>query len=408
VKITHLRSATQGDRARVAATVIWEDCDRPQREVYFETDSRFADGLACNPDAFLTMAIPPAFYHGEKRVFIEGEICPELRSGLMTCMAVLRDWHKIDRDLITIEAKNRSRLLAPRPPERAAFFFTGGIDSLSTLRANRLNYPSSHPSSIKDGIFVCGFDTDKPETFHNVVNYLSPLAKDARVTLVPVYTNERYLDDDWLFWLDFLEGAALSAAAHVLSNRLTLAFIASSWDIPNLHPIASHPLLDPNYSSGEVRIRHDNAALTRLEKTGILAGWDTALRHLRVCNKVQLYTADRFNCGACEKCVRTMLGLYIYDALERTPAFPPTRLTEELIREVVCLDRTSFRYWPELIAPLKAKGRVDLARGIQYALDRYYGEKGLAGPFKRLDRVLFKDSLRELKRNVVGKRRKKK
>jgi hypothetical protein len=347
-------------------------------------------------------------FHGEKRLLVEGEICPELRDGLMTSMAVLRHWYKMDRDLVRIEAKTRSQLVAPRPPERAAFFFTGGIDSLSTLRANRLNYPASHPSSIKDGIFVFGFDTDKPETFQNVVNYLSPLAQDAKVTLVPVYTNERYLNDDWLFWLDLLEGAALAAAAHVLSNRLTLAFIASSWDIPNLHPIASHPLLDPNYSSCEVRIRHDNAALTRLEKTGILAGWDTALRHLRVCNKVQLYTAERFNCGKCEKCVRTMLGLYIHDALERTPAFPRTRLSEELIREAARLDRTSFRYWPELIAPLKARGRADLARGIQYALDRHYGETGLAGPLKRIDRVLFKDSLREFKRNVVAKRRKKK
>ena len=53
MKIEDLRSEKGGGRAKVAATVIWEDCDRPTHEVYFETDEAFADGLSCNPHAFL-------------------------------------------------------------------------------------------------------------------------------------------------------------------------------------------------------------------------------------------------------------------------------------------------------------------------------------------------------------------
>jgi len=407
MRISHLRTEKNGNRSRIAATITWEDCDRPQRDIHFETEEQFAGGLSCNPDAFLVAAIVPALWHGEKRVLVEGEICPELRDGLLMVLAVLRHWYPTLRPL-KIDAKARPGLLAGKGAERTAFFFTGGVDSLSTLRGNRLNFPRTHPSSIKDGIFLFGLDMDKAETFKNVVNYLTPLARDAEVTLVPIYTNERYLDEDWLFWIDAFEGAVLAAAAHALAHRVNLAFIASSFDIPNLHSLASHPLLDPNYSSREVRIRHDNAALSRLEKTRILAGWDTALKHLRVCNRVETYSEQQFNCGRCEKCLRTMLALYYWDALDKAPAFPRVALTEELVREAVQLSRTCFRFWPELIEPLKQKGRPDLARGVQFALDRYYGETGLVGPLKRLDRVYFKDSLRELKRSVVSKRRKKK
>jgi hypothetical protein len=401
MRVHNLRSEQNGDRARVVATVTWEDCDRPQREIHFETDKQFADGLSCNPDAFLLSCIIPALWHGEKRVSIEGEICPELHDGLIMAMSVIRHWYGLTRELVTIEAPARQTPSAQRASARAAFFFTGGVDSLAALRLNRLHYSHTHPNSVKDGIYIFGLETDNPETFKDVVDYLSPLADDARINLVPVYTNERQLDDDWDFWLLAFEGAVLCAAAHALSRRLSLAFVGSSIDVPNLHPIASHPLLDPNYSSYELRIRHDNAALSRLDKIRILAGWDMALRHLRVCNRVETYTSEQFNCGRCEKCVRTMLGLYLADALEKAPAFPETKLTEEFVREFAHINWKAFRFWPELIRALEQKGRPDLARAGKYALSRFYGETGWKGAIRKMDRVFFGGSVFRLKRAIV-------
>ena len=37
MRIEGLHSEKRGDRTRVAATVKWEDCDRPAYELYFET-----------------------------------------------------------------------------------------------------------------------------------------------------------------------------------------------------------------------------------------------------------------------------------------------------------------------------------------------------------------------------------
>lgn len=397
MKIDNLRHEQNGSRVRIVAEVRWEDCDRPTQEVYFEVSEEFGDALACDPHPFLVAAIMPALWYGEKRVAVDGEVCPELRAGLITAMSVIHHWYRLPRELVHIETKT-SMHPATRIPERAGFFLTGGIDSLATLRSNRLDFSLQHPGSFKDGLAIFGLEVDDTQAFEHVVKHLSALSQQTGVTLIPVYTNERYLEASWDFWIDVFEGAVLAAVAHALGQRLTVATIASSFDIPNLHCLASHPMLDPFYSSYDVRIRHDGAALSRFEKTRLLAGWDIGLQHIRVCNLTDQYQADRLNCGQCEKCIRTMVALLALGGLDKTTAFPSIRLSEELIREKVRLHWKNFRFWPELIAPLEAVGRQDLARGVRYALARYHGEIGWKGAIRRFDRVHLNSRLRAMKR----------
>ena len=90
VRIENLRSECRSGMARVAATVIWEDCDRPKRDIYFEIDEARADRLICNPEAFLVAASVPALQHGEARIAVDAAICPELRERLATNLDWLR------------------------------------------------------------------------------------------------------------------------------------------------------------------------------------------------------------------------------------------------------------------------------------------------------------------------------
>ena len=164
MRIQNFSTSNDGNRARVAATVVWEDCDRPTHEIFFETTPEFADDLTCNPDAFLVACIMAAMRYGEQRVFIEEEICPELQDNLIVAMSYIRhwyDWYSTSHKFVKIEAKLRSSILSS--PARAGWFCSGGIDSLSTLRANHLNYPKDHPGYIRDGIFIYGFDFGKSE-----------------------------------------------------------------------------------------------------------------------------------------------------------------------------------------------------------------------------------------------------
>ncbi len=391
MKINNLTTEKNGNYTKVAATVIWEDCDRPTQELYFETTTELANSLTCNPHAFLVAGIIPAMHHGEKRIYLDAEICPELQAGLMMAMGWLRQWYHSDRQLVSIEAKTKSDFTWPQF-QRAAFFFSGGIDSLATLRVNRLDFPLEHPRSFKDGILILGLEGHEIEgqLAGQHLSLLSELAIDAKIDLLPVYTNIRNLDRDLEFWHNEFQAALLSAVAHAFSARLTDVTIASSEYAPFVVPYGTHPLLDPNYSSQNLRIRHDSVLLSRLDKTKIIAEWDAGLQNLKVCTRNQY---EDLNCGRCEKCLRTMTALEAIGMLEKTTAFLRKDICEEILVNGAYIGDEGIRYcYLETVDLLKQKGRDDLVRGIKRIVDRF-DEKDFKGIVQRLDRKFLKGNL---------------
>lgn len=388
MKVENFKLETANNWARAAATVTWEDCDRPTREVYFETTGEAAQDLSCNPDAFLLATIVHAIHHGEQRLFIDAEVCPRLRDGALIAMRWLRHWRRHDwyrnTPLLEIEAKTRSHPLSPPTLPRAGFMFSGGIDSLSTLRANHLSFPPDHPGYIRDGIFIHGFnfgryeDADQLEAYRDLENRLISFSKQIGLNLLSVRTNLRHLDNDNPIWSHELQGAALSAVAHSLVRRLTDVSIGSTYEISIMQPKGSHPLLDPNYSSFDLRIHHTGLEYSRLEKTKLVADWDTALQQLRVCDKTNaLQTTldtEMQNCCKCEKCVRTMTTFVALGKLEQANTFRVKNVTRELLLSVRPDIKNPYRAscYTDLIAPLEAQGRHDLADELRRIVTRFH------------------------------------
>ncbi len=279
---------------------------------------------------------------------------------------------------------------------------SGGVDSLAALRNNRLNFPQEHPSSIKDGLLVYGLLKGEDEfnpAFKRVIGAVSEIAQDADMTLIPVntnvYTHLRDLDRDFRFWRYEYQGAALAAIAHAFSHRLTTVSIASTYDLANLDVWGSHPLLDSNFSSSSLQVKHENLVLSRLAKIKLIADWDVALKNLRVCNKSQIYKHNRLNCGQCEKCVRTMTALIALNLLQQTDTFSASDITEsQLVKGAKISDPYEASCYRELILPLSARGRNDLVRGIQTAIARYQ-EKDIKGIIKKIDRNLLKGFIKK-------------
>jgi hypothetical protein len=420
MKIENLRSEKKDNRTRVSAQVKWEDGERPLQEIYFETVEAFSNDISCNPHAFLVACIMPALRFGEKRIFIDAEICPELKDGLVTAMGLICNW--FDRyngasSLVRIETKPQKYVGLSSKTPRAGFLFSGGIDSLATLRANRIHYSPEHPGYIKDGILIYGLEVYKPEDFENVLNAVSILAKDAGVTLIPVYTNIKDLgpEDNKIFWGDFwiheFMGATFAAVAHAFSKRLSALSINSCHDIPNLMPYSSHPLLNPYYSSSDLKIRHEGIHLSRLAKTELVSGWDLALRHLRVCNKSEEYNTERLNCGKCEKCVRTMLAFQALGVLEKTEAFPVNTVSVELVNEAVQLGANTLPLYHEIMELLAKKGQNDLVQAIEHRIEVFYHQQKIKKlkertiePIIEFDRKYLKSSLKKVKNSVFDKK----
>jgi hypothetical protein len=405
MRVEEFRKETDGSRVRVTATVIWEDNDRPSQEIYYETDQAFAQDLSCDPQAFLVGSILPAMRHGEERIAVDAAICPELRNGLLTAMDWLCAWYGPPRKPVRIETRPGVRYPRSGREARAASFLSGGLDSLATLRANRLDYPLDHPGSIKDCLLLHGFDIGghkgadgKLETFERAVDALSALAEDAQVTLIPVYTNLRHLDDSDRFSLYEFHAAMLTSVVHVLTKRLTRIYIGSSHNLPRLEPWGSHPLLDPNYGSAELQVWYDGLRFSRLDKAELIADWDAALENIRVCTE---NPTDRLNCGRCEKCMRTMLELLAVGSLDRATAFPVQDVSPELLEEVLGVADIGYTAdsYRDLIGPLTERGRSDLVAVIEDKFAQlekrraWEEERDWKGVVKRFDRRFLGSSL---------------
>jgi hypothetical protein len=372
MKIENFGTETVEKRARVFGTVKWEDCDRPDQTIYIDTDTEFSDALSVNPHSFLIGGILPAMHFDEARVHLDASVCPELLDGLLTVMSwIKRWWYLPNKKIPIIETKIKSEPTTSQRPKRAGLFFSGGIDSLATIRCNRSNYSLNHPQSIQDGLLVYGLEVDDPEAFKFVMNSVATIARDCQITLIPVYTNLRDLNTDWVFWRRSFQGAVFSAIAHAFSQRLNVASISSSHCVCYSPPYGSHPLIDPNFSSCDFRIKHTCFRLSRLDKTKILANWDVALKNLRVCNKDSLYQPNQLNCGSCEKCLITMTGLIAIGALERTSAFGRHDVSADQLKANIRIYPDVEHYYEELIIPLIERGREDLAHVIKVKLKEY-------------------------------------
>ena len=400
MRIENLRKEIQANRIRIIAEVIWENCDRPNQDIYFETTTEFESDFHLNPNTFLLACTLPAMRYGETRITLSEPICSEVKDGLINAMRCLIEWHQGDRQVIDIQAPIQTKVPFIEKPKRAGALFSGGIDALAMLRDNHLNFQPDHPRRMQDGILVYGIlqgETESDPSFKNVINAVSAIAEDAGINLIQVSTNAyasfRDLDPDFKFWrLEYI-GSFLAAIAHSFAPRFTTISIASTYDYANLDPWGSHPLLDPLYGNTSLQIRHENPALSRLEKTRLVGEWDVALKHLRVCNEKSSYSQGNYNCGKCDKCVKTMTALLALGMLDKTATFKEKDVSKELlINSCYLSDAYGESTYLELIEPLRKLGRQDLIEGIERIIRRYH-ERDLKGLVKRLDRLFFAGNL---------------
>jgi hypothetical protein len=413
MKIENLRLEKREDKVAALASVTWEDSDRPRQELFFETDSIYAESLNCNPNAFLLACAIPALHFKEQRVCLEDEVCPELVDGLNTAMHWLRHWYyEPERKILTVEAPKQSKIPSSPMSKRAACFFSGGVDSFATLKSNRKNFSSSHPWSIKDGLIAYGLELERPETFDYVIDSLKDVPSAVGIELIPVKTNI-YLEyraedrkNSFDFWVYKFQGAVLAAIAHAFSKRLAVLSIAATYDLPYLSLWGSHPLLDPQYSSVDLRIRHDGLVLSRLKKVEMIKDWDIAINHLRVCNQGLRYEPGKLNCGICEKCIRTALELLVVDRLDRCSTLPYDDVTADMVRHYGNIhDDYVKSCYLDLIPALNGIGRQDLVRAIEYRMEIYDAKNKDNNPlfekFERFYKEKLNSQLSLLKRKLL-------
>jgi hypothetical protein len=284
--------------------------------VYFRLENAAqADYVLHDASPFAAALLLPSMKQGEDLI-IEGSISGRLREGMHAIMREVLRW-----DIGLKPIKIRAASLAADPPgrPRSASFFSGGVDSFYTY----LKHKAAPEAADRVGslILVNGFDIDRRNTrlWDRALENIGAVAEADHVELVVVRSNIQGLVEPILLW-DYTHGGCLAAVGLFLRRGFHRIYIPSTHSVAEQIPWGSNLALDGHWSTEGTTFVHDGTEATRLEKViSQIAGSPLALQHLRVC----FANADgAYNCGRCDKCLRTMINLYVAGVLEKSGTFP--------------------------------------------------------------------------------------
>jgi hypothetical protein len=270
-----------------------------------------------NGDPWLAALLVLAMQTGED-LTIPAPVSPRLLGALADIQAVFTSFYKRLRP-VTIVTSARGKAW-PDEDAGVGLFFSLGVDSYYSLMKNRREHPADS-RSLTHLISVNGFDVtyegDDGEFRLALLRNFERVAAAFDLTLVPVSTNIRRVGVRLVPWTA-LHGAALASVVLALGGFFRRISIAASTTYDKLYPWGSHPVLDPLWSTETLEVVHDGCELNTIDKTAVVAQLPLALETLRPCAG----HGDEYNCGRCEKCLRTMLDLLAAGALERCQTLP--------------------------------------------------------------------------------------
>lgn len=293
--------------------------DDREFELYFRYPEWCGDFLRPNADPFLAAMSVPAAVAGEV-LSSDLPASPYLLRGLTRAVDVLSTRNPDQLGRLTLDAPIRIEPL-PRGPDRAASFFSCGVDSFDTALQN-LRYPAPGNPPLTYALFFHGLETqlEREAGAETAAAHAARTAQALGLRCIVGRTNIRSH-----FPLDYgrlYAGMALSAAALSLAGGYSVCFLPSSVFNASLHGYGHEMLIDEPCSTEYLRLENDGGDVSRTHKViRSVARSDIALANLRSC---YVNSGALENCGVCSKCLRTMMALEIAGVLKNSGSFPKT------------------------------------------------------------------------------------
>ena len=315
--------------------------------------------LSRNLESFLASAILPCMKVGGGQLIAEGEVSHRFISELSTIQDIYCMW---DTSLHRTEIENV--IPVPRTSSienRVGTFFSGGVDSFYTFL--------KHQDEITDLIFVHGLDIQLNDTIlrEKTSKKIREVASNFGKNIIEIETNIREILDYYVDWGFLGHGAALTAIGHLLFPKFCRIYIAATHTYADLFPWGSHPVLDHLWSSESLEFIHDGCEATRVKKVSLISRYEIALQSLRVCWK---NPNSSYNCGRCEKCLRTMINLKANNALCRCTTFDE-ELDLRRVSRISVKDENTRAFITENLDVLeKFHGDDELKKALRKVLNR--------------------------------------
>ncbi|MBI4699105.1 MAG: hypothetical protein HY758_09465 [Nitrospirae bacterium] len=325
----------------------------------YQLKFRVSEGpISKNSDPFLAAALFPAMKIGEP-LLVPGLVSPALLSATQTMQETYHKWFP-EFQIIPVRAEPEMSDKEKQATDVGAFF-SGGVDSFYTLLKNH--------DEITKLILINGIMFESISERPKVTGEIRRIAEELGKSLVVVEVNIREFSDEYTYWEDQYAGVALASVGLLLAPQFRKIYFASSFPYEDWKPTAIHPLLEPLFSTERLTFEIDASDVGRPEKVARIAQSDLALRYLHACSKEFSY-----NCGKCEKCMRTMLALQAVGALERCKTFPQKIDPDAVSR--ITLDELRDIYAKENLRALEKKGGNDeLTDALRFCINTYKYKK---------------------------------
>ncbi len=324
--------------------------------IFFESDNL---DLCPNTETQIALCLYPCMKTGSD-LEVNGIVSPKLLASLPRIQDFYHCW---DASYQHITLRN----VQAEPPKgkrskRVALFFSGGLDCWYSLL--------KHQFEVSDLIFVWGLDIhlDNQVIFEKTLTSIRRVAKEFNKNLTVIRTNLLEFTETYVPY-NKMYGTILAGLSLMLRDEVGRVYIASGEWYPNLVPSGSHVVIDESWSTENLQIISDGLEKSRLGKAQVVGDNDLAMQTLRVC---WANPDDDYNCGRCEKCLRTMVNLQLAGALERCTTFA-VPLSLRRVKQLTFFDQGAPEYLEENTrAAQKQPHNRRLFRALRRSLNRFY------------------------------------
>jgi hypothetical protein len=301
-----------GDKCRCCSDISWGDRNRT---LWFEVESEYEDCLCTERiDGFLVSLLPFAMKENlniRSEGFLSEKLLYQLRTILFPSSAApIRS--------IDITAKSNGKILASRNAVGTAL--SCGVDSFYTvLRHISTDWASFNLTHLtyfnimnSDDWKIYGEDSSRD--FSNArIDYVRPVSEELGLPLVIVDSNfDLFYRDFYLlptFTFRYL-GTVLALQKLFGKYYWSSGFSLSQFDLSS-SDVSAFDLLNVQCISNENTTFYSTGSeVTRLIKSKYISDFAVTHKYLSVCwNNI-------YNCNQCDKCIRTMLTLYVLGKLD--------------------------------------------------------------------------------------------
>lgn len=283
--------------------VLWQESLHWKQRIWFSLPNTVAYA-AQYEDAFFLLAAGMAMYNSED-LYFASVVSPECIEKLP---ALKKYFDYGFRKNILIRYHSGKRIHSAKKGE--AQFFTLGVDSFFTLLCQ-----PPRESIRRSLVYVDGFDVPLTHTslLKKIHQRIRSVARKTSTYPVFVQSNLREVADKKIGWGVF-HVAALAAVGYLLPyKKLLLAGETFDWPDWGLRTG-----VDKLFSTSEVSlslVNHNVPRQKTIQKLLASTHSESFLQNLRVCWQNVTLPDEPYNCGKCQKCLRTKLTLTLSNAI---------------------------------------------------------------------------------------------